>query len=111
MLGKTCRLYLWRRSSKLKREKKYWVKNGGKYQKYLTGQLTDPNNKRTKNLIFRKKIYEVLVQPIYSFRGVLFEFHPKFWNTASIGIPVRSLLFGRQTSKWSWMSWMKITQK
>ena len=23
-------------------------------------------------------------------RGVLFEFHLKFWNTASIGIPVRS---------------------
>ena len=23
---------------------------------------------------------------------VLFEFHPKFWNNASIGIPVRSLL-------------------
>ena len=25
-------------------------------------------------------------------RDVLFEFHLKFWNTASIGIPVRSLL-------------------
>ena len=25
-------------------------------------------------------------------REVLFEFHLKFWNTASIGIPVRSLL-------------------
>ena len=25
-------------------------------------------------------------------RDVLFEFHFKFWNTASIGIPVRSLL-------------------
>ena len=25
-------------------------------------------------------------------RGVLFEFHLKFWNTASIGIPARSLL-------------------
>ena len=24
-------------------------------------------------------------------RDVLFEFHLKFWNTASIGIPVRSL--------------------
>ena len=33
-------------------------------------------------------------------RDVLFEFHLKFWNTASIGIPVRSLLKGRQTSKW-----------
>ena len=26
------------------------------------------------------------------YRDVLFEFHLKFWNTASIGIPVRSLL-------------------
>ena len=25
-------------------------------------------------------------------RDVLFEFHLKFWNTTSIGIPVRSLL-------------------
>ena len=25
-------------------------------------------------------------------RDVLFEFHLKFWNSASIGIPVRSLL-------------------
>ena len=25
-------------------------------------------------------------------RDVLFEFHLKFWNTASIGIPLRSLL-------------------
>ena len=25
-------------------------------------------------------------------RGVLFEFHLKFWNTASFGIPDRSLL-------------------
>ena len=31
-------------------------------------------------------------------KDVLFEFHLKFWNTASIGIPVRSLLLGRQTS-------------
>ena len=31
-------------------------------------------------------------------RDVLFEFHLKFSNTASIGIPVRSLLLGRQTS-------------
>ena len=30
-------------------------------------------------------------------RGVLFEFHLKFWNTASIGFPARSLLIGRQT--------------
>ena len=29
---------------------------------------------------------------------VLFEFHLKFWNTTSIGIPARSLLGGRQTS-------------
>ena len=29
------------------------------------------------------------------YRDVLFEFHLKFWNTASIGIPARSL--GRQT--------------
>ena len=35
-------------------------------------------------------------------RDVLFEFHLKFWNTASIGIPVRSL--GRQTSNWSYCS-------
>ena len=34
-------------------------------------------------------------------RDVLFEFHLKFWNTGSIGIPVRSLLCGRQTSSWS----------
>ena len=26
------------------------------------------------------------------YRDVLFEFHLKFWNTTSIGIPVRSLL-------------------
>ena len=31
-------------------------------------------------------------------RDVLFEFHFKFWNTASNGIPVRSLLYRRQTS-------------
>ena len=37
----------------------------------------------------------------YLSRDVLFEFHLKFWNTASIGIPVRSLLKGRQTSNWS----------
>ena len=34
-------------------------------------------------------------------RDVLFEFHLKFWNTASVGIPVRSLLLDRQTSNWS----------
>ena len=33
-------------------------------------------------------------------RDVLFEFHLKFWNTTSIGIPVRSLILGRQTSNW-----------
>ena len=27
-------------------------------------------------------------------RDVLYEFHLKFWNTASIGIPVRRLLTG-----------------
>ena len=27
-------------------------------------------------------------------RNVVFEFHLKFWNTGSIGIPVRSLLKG-----------------
>ena len=27
-----------------------------------------------------------------SYRDVLFEFHLKFWKTASIGIPVKSLL-------------------
>ena len=31
-------------------------------------------------------------------RDVLFEFHLKSRNTASIGIPIRSLLYGRQTS-------------
>ena len=31
-------------------------------------------------------------------RDILFKFHLKFWNTASIVIPVRSLL---QTSNWS----------
>ena len=30
------------------------------------------------------------------YRDVLFEFNLKFWNTASIGIPVRSLLYGRR---------------
>ena len=30
-------------------------------------------------------------------RDVLFEFHLKFWNTACIGIPVRSLLQGGLT--------------
>ena len=34
-------------------------------------------------------------------RDVLFEFHLKFWNTVSICIPVRSLLYGRQTSNWT----------
>ena len=34
-------------------------------------------------------------------RDVFFEFHPKFWNTAIIGIPVRSLLKSRQTFYWS----------
>ena len=34
-------------------------------------------------------------------RDVLFEFHLKFWNKASIGIPASSLLKGRQTSIWS----------
>ena len=29
-------------------------------------------------------------------RVVLFEFHLKLWNTASLGIPVRSLLLGIQ---------------
>ena len=39
---------------------------------------------QTLALVFRK-------QKI-SARDVLFEFHLKFWNTASIGIPARSLL-------------------
>ena len=30
---------------------------------------------------------------------VLFELHLKFWNTASIGIPVRSRLYGRYSNK------------
>ena len=34
-------------------------------------------------------------------RDVLFGFHLKFWNFASIGISVRSLLKGTQTSNWS----------
>ena len=34
-------------------------------------------------------------------KDVLFEFHLKFGNIASIGIPVKSLLKGRQTSNWS----------
>ena len=33
-----------------------------------------------------------LGKPSKKSRGVLFEFHLKFWNTASIGIPARSLL-------------------
>ena len=37
---------------------------------------------------------------IYIYRDVLFEFHLNFFNTASIGIPVRSLLEGRQSSNW-----------
>ena len=41
------------------------------------------------------------------YRGVLFEFHLKFWNTASIGIPAISLLKGRQTSNWNTCSTKK----
>ena len=37
----------------------------------------------------------------FCYRDVLFEFHLKFWNSASNGIPVRSLRYGRQTSNWS----------
>ena len=37
-------------------------------------------------------IYNIFPQVLYNVRDVLFEFHLKFWNTASIGIPVRSLL-------------------
>ena len=33
----------------------------------------------------------------FAARDVLFEYHLKFWNTASVGIPVRSLLYIRQT--------------
>ena len=40
--------------------------------------------------------FEISKKKLY--RDVLFEFHFKFWNTASNGIPVRSLLYGRQTS-------------
>ena len=47
------------------------------------------------NNVIRKSILEFLT------RNVLFEFHLKFWNTTSIGIPVRSLLWGWQTSNWS----------
>ena len=38
---------------------------------------------------------------MYLCREVLFEFHLKFWNTTNIGIPVRSLLWGRPTCNWS----------
>ena len=44
------------------------------------------------------------------YRGVLFEFHLKFWNNATIGIPPRSLLKGRQTSNWSSCSTIKKEQ-
>ena len=33
---------------------------------------------------------QFLFEFIWYIRDVLFEFHLKFWNTASIGIPVRS---------------------
>jgi len=36
-----------------------------------------------------------------SSRVILLLVHLKFCNTSSIGIPVRSLLQGRQTSNWS----------
>ena len=37
--------------------------------------------------------YKQIVKLLTIFhRGVLFEFHLKFWNTTIIGIPVRSLL-------------------
>ena len=40
-----------------------------------------------------KRHLEIVSDPqIKVFRDVLFEFHLKFWNTASIVIPVRSLL-------------------
>ena len=38
------------------------------------------------------------------YTDILFEFNLKFWNTASIGIPVGSLyymVYGSQTSNWS----------
>ena len=37
-------------------------------------------------LIFRYNIF------LFEISNVLFEFHLKFWNTTSIGIPARSLL-------------------
>ena len=40
---------------------------------------------------FQVSLKEIKVV-INEYRGVLFEFHHKFWNTASIGIPARSLL-------------------
>ena len=33
-----------------------------------------------------------IISNIIIYRDVLFEFHLKFWNNASIGIPVKSLL-------------------
>ena len=47
--------------------------------------ITDLMNLRNSDYFFP------LFKP-YKIRDVLFEFHLKFWNTASIGIPVRSLL-------------------
>ena len=46
--------------------------------------------------------------PRDSCRDVLFEFHLKFWDTASIAITIRSLLWGRQTSNWSNCSTKRI---
>ena len=51
------------------------------------------------NAKFATKVsMEALKQSKQRGNNVLFEFHLKFCNTASIGIPVRSLLKGRQTS-------------
>ena len=45
------------------------------------------------NTIINQCTYTQTGERIFSgHRDVLFEFHLKFWNTASIGIPVRSLL-------------------
>ena len=38
------------------------------------------------------RVFFIMLKQLFIIRDVLFEFHLKFWNTASIGIPARSLL-------------------
>ena len=55
-------------------------------------RLENRLSKNTKKVPFKSDNFYVQSFILILGREVLFEFHLKFWNTASIGIPVRSLL-------------------